>query len=333
MANFLFSDFAFIYIALTKLDPSMHIFRVKANIVLCLFSIWLYHYWNIFNGEGKQESHSTLKSSQYQPMNESQQNKQRMKLSRHGFLVNGSRLLLQLALTSIFLFFFGLPAVKQFLAREVMVVKTMRESGGKIATPSISINARNSKTKLGWKVEDTWKYLESCLLSSNSTNSCIEDGTYSQNEVFNNVLLGYTRKFSLINTTNLWQKYFVRTVHGSLFTFNFPFQVGPDLYNDRLVFELSYDLEYRIYIHDPKYFVITSNNAYFPVIKISTNPKTTQSFFFNFDLTEVMILELGHLSKISLHIRWKNSIFPKTNVFLNKATIFTDVLGKASLAR
>ena len=265
-------------------------------------------------------------------MNESQQNKERMKLSRYGFLVNGSRLLLQLALTSIFLFFFGLPAIKQFLAREVMLVKTMRESGGKIATPSISINARNPKTKLGWKVEDTWKYLESCLMS-NSANSCIEDGTYSQNEVFNNVLLGYTRKFSLINTTNLWQKDFVITVHGSLFTFNFPFDIGPDLFNDRLVFELSYDLEYRIYIHDPNYFVITSNNAYFPVIKISTNPNTTQSFFFNFDLTEVTISELCHPSKISLHIRWKNSIFPKTNAFLTKATIFTDVFRKASLAR
>ena len=235
-------------------------------------------------------------------MNESQQNNQRMNLTRHGFLVNSSRLLLQLVLTSIFLFFFGLPAIKQFLAREVMVVKTMRESGGKIATPSISINARNPKTKLGWKVEDTWKYLESCLLT-NDIGTCIENQTYQQHEVFNNVFLGYTRMFSLMNSTNLWQKYFAMHGHGSFFTFNFPFDIGPDLYNDRLVFELSYDLEYRIYIHDPKYFVMTSNDAYFPVIKISTNPKTTQSFYINFDLTEVVISKYRHLSKMSMHIR------------------------------
>ena len=79
-----------------------------------------------------------------------------------------------------------------------------------------------------------------------------------------------------------------------------PFQVGPDLYNDRLVFELSYDLEYQIYIHDPKYFVITSNNAYFPVIKISTNPNNSQSFFFNFDLTEVVEFGCKQFSNLYL---------------------------------
>ena len=253
-----------------------------------------------------------------------------MELSRgHSFVNNGSRLFLQMALTAVFLFFFGLPAVKQFLAREVMVVKTMRESGGKIATPSISINARNPKTKLGWKVDDTWRYLENCLLNvNNHSETCIENETYNQDEVFNNVFLGYTRMFSLMNSTNLWRKHFASTELGSFFTFNFPFQVGPDLYNDRLVFELSFNLEYQIYIHDPKYFVMTSNNAYFPIIKISTNPNTTQSFFFNFDLTEVVDSGYKQFSKldISVHNRWKNSIFLKTNAFLTKATILTDVL-------
>ena len=259
-----------------------------------------------------------------------QQENQRMKFSAKWLLVKGPRLLLQLTLALIFLFFFGLPAIKQYLTKEVMVVKTMRESGGKIATPSISINARNPKTKLGWKVDDTWTYLENCLLSNHSEN-CIENGVYNQKEVLNNVFLGYTRMLSLMNTTNLWRKHFAKTTQGSFFTFNFPFPVGPDLDQDRLVFELSNDLEYRIYIHDPKYFVITSNNAYFPVVKISTNPKTTQSFFFNFDLTEVDIS--SKQESISMHNRWRNLIFLMTNVFLTKATISTAVLGKASLVR
>ena len=212
---------------------------------------------------------------------------ERMELSHLGFFNSGSRLFLQLTLTSVFLFFFGQPAIKQYLAREVMLVKTVRESGGKIATPSISINARNPKTKLGWKVDDTWTYLENCLRSNHSEN-CIENETYNRSEVFNNVFLGYAKKFSLMNLTNLWRKHFAITDYGSFFTFDFPFQVGPDLYNDRLVFELSYNLEYQIYIHDPKYFVLTSNNAYFPVVRISINPNSTQSFFLNFDLTEVI---------------------------------------------
>ena len=166
------------------------------------------------------------------------------------------------------------------------MVKTTRETGGKIAAPSISINTRNPKTRHGWKIDEYEKYLQSCLLSNHSE-TCIENETYNQSDVFNNVFLGYSRMFSLVNSTNLWRKDFTRTGQGSIFVFNFSFPVGPDLWNDRLIFELSYNLVYRIFIHDPKYFVITSNDAYFPVIKISTNPNTTQSFFLNFDLTEV----------------------------------------------
>ena len=72
-------------------------------------------------------------------------------------LLKGSRILLQLVLASIFLFFFGVPAIKQYLAKEVMVVKTLREN---FAAPSISINARNPKTRRGWKKEEYEKYLQ-----------------------------------------------------------------------------------------------------------------------------------------------------------------------------
>ena len=89
------------------------------------------------------------------------------------------RLLFQLALILIFLFFFGLPALKRYLAMEVMVVKTIRESGGKIAAPAISINARNLKTRLGWKGDDRELdklKIDKCL-KTNFTQTCIEYGT------------------------------------------------------------------------------------------------------------------------------------------------------------
>ena len=210
-----------------------------------------------------------------------------MKWVSSGVLVKASRLSLQLVLASIFLFFFGVPAIKKYLAKEVLVVKTLREN---FAAPSISINARNPKTRRGWKKEEYEKYLQSCL-QSNHSETCIENETYNKSGVFNNVFLGYTRKFSLMNSTNLWRKDFSRIPEGSIFTLNFPFNVGPDFRNDRLIFELSYSLVYRIFIHDPKYFVITSNDAYFPVIKMSANPNTTQSFVINFDLTEVISLK------------------------------------------
>ena len=253
---------------------------VQKKPLCSVCSIW--HFFIDHNWEGKQEV-------------QNQQDSWRMKLSSSYsqcrlsyILVKGSRPLLQLTLASIFLFFFGIPAIKQYLAKEVMVVKTMRDSGGKISAPSISINARNPKNKRGWKVDDTWKYLERCLRRNQSADTCIENETYNQREVFNNVFLGYTRMLSLMNSTNLWRKDFTRTDQGTFFTFNFTLHVGPDLWTDRLIFELSYNLEYRIFIHDPNYFVITSNDAYFPIIKLSINPNTAQSFFLNFDLTEVV---------------------------------------------
>ena len=201
-----------------------------------------------------------------------------------------SRLVLQMTLIFIFLYFFGEPAIKRFLAREVMVVKTLRNTGGKIAAPSITINALNPKTNRGWKGDDkdSEKYVEACLQKSDSE-TCVDNETYGQSDVFNDVLLGYHQRLSLMNLTNLWRKDYLRTPQGSIFTFNFPLSVGPSLYNDRLIFELSYALQYRFYIHDPKYFVITWNDAYIPVTFLDSKLNTTKNFYIKFDLVEVML--------------------------------------------
>ena len=204
------------------------------------------------------------------------------------YCVKGSRLVFQLGLIVTFLFFFGAPAVNRYLAKKVMVVKTLRESGGKIAAPSISVDARNPKTARGWRGDDrnTEKYLEACL-QRNDSEMCIDNQTYSHSDVFNGVLLGYFKKLSLKNLTNLWRKDYTRTKGGSIFTFNFPLSVGPDFRTDRLIFELSFALEFRFFIHDPKYFVITWNNAYFPLTYLRFNPNKTNNFYINFDLVEV----------------------------------------------
>ena len=203
--------------------------------------------------------------------------------------VKGSRFVLQLALIIIFLYFFGMPAIKRYLAREVMVVKTFRKSGGKIAAPSITINTRNPKTSKGWRGEDSnsEKYLEACLQSSDPE-ACVDNETYSQSDVFSDVLLGYSKKLSLMNLTNMWRKDYQSYRLGSILTFNFPLSVGPNIFNDRLIFELSYALTYRFFIHDPRYFVITWNNAYFPVSFLSISPNKTNNFVVKFDLVEVM---------------------------------------------
>ena len=203
--------------------------------------------------------------------------------------VKGSRLVFQLSLVLIFLYFFGAPAINRYLAKEVMVVKTLRNSGGKIAAPSISVDARNPKTARGWKGDDrnTEKYLEACL-QRNDSEICIDNETYSQSDVFNDVLLGYFKKMSLMNLTNLWRKNYPRTKTGSIFTYDFPLSVGPFFSSDRLIFELSFAFQYRFFIHDPKYFVITWNDAYLPITYLRFKPNKTNNFYINFDLVEVI---------------------------------------------
>ena len=81
------------------------------------------------------------------------------------------------------------------------------------------------------------------------------------------VQMGYTKQLSLMNRTKLWHRDITGVIRGSIFTIDFPFPVGPDMFNDRLIIEFGDNLLYNIYMHDPMYFVFTSNNAYFPVTK------------------------------------------------------------------
>ena len=142
--------------------------------------------------------------------------------------VKGSRVLLQVALIFIFLHFFGVPAIKRFLAREVMVVNTLRNSGGKIAAPSITINARNPKTLRGWQGDerDSEKYLLACLQRSDSE-ACVDNGTYSQSDVLDDVLLGYKKTLSLMNMTNLWRKDYLREALKNVFFLTYLFGLAP----------------------------------------------------------------------------------------------------------
>ena len=205
-------------------------------------------------------------------------------------LWSSSRLFLQLFLTFTFFFFFGLPAVKKYLSREVMVVRTVKKNWeGLVEPPAITINARNPITKYGWKDNglNFWGHLKTCLENNASDHHCFLDQLYNQSDVFNDILLGYTRKESLKNITSLWIADFSRLKMGPMITFHFPFSVGPDLFQHRIIFELSYNVHHRIWIHDPKYFVVTSNGANIPMARISINPNETNNYYLIFQTTEV----------------------------------------------
>ena len=87
-----------------------------------------------------------------------------------------------------------------------MVVRTVKKNWeGLVEPPAITINARNPITKYGWKDNglNFWEHLRTCSENNASDPKCYLDRLYSQNDVFNDVVLGYTRKESLKNLTSL----------------------------------------------------------------------------------------------------------------------------------
>ena len=58
----------------------------------------------------------------------------------------GPRVLVQVLLLSAYLYFFGLPALEKFKAKEVMIVKTTKDTKG-IPSPAFTLAVRNQFDK------------------------------------------------------------------------------------------------------------------------------------------------------------------------------------------
>ena len=92
------------------------------------------------------------------------------------------RLFLQLLLLSIFLYFFGLPAIGKYFKQDVMVVEMKIDTGG-IPLPAITISGSAAS--------------DIPCFSRNLTTSCIEANTYNLSQNLKDIILGYTRKESV----------------------------------------------------------------------------------------------------------------------------------------
>ena len=95
----------------------------------------------------------------------------------------GRDFLFQLVLFTIFLYFFGLPAVDEYRRKEVMLVETKKNTDG-IPAPAITI-ALPDQLK-----EDVF---DRC---NRSIEACIVASTFNSTNLIDSVLLGYERRMS-----------------------------------------------------------------------------------------------------------------------------------------
>ena len=123
------------------------------------------------------------------------------------------RLFLQLLLLSIFLYFFGLPAIGKYLKQDVMVVEMKIDTGG-IPLPAITISGSAAS--------------DIPCFSRNLTTSCIEANTYNLSQNLKDIILGYTRKESVSLDRKVLSEDFTSFFAGRHYTLNLPLVIRPD---------------------------------------------------------------------------------------------------------
>ena len=191
-----------------------------------------------------------------------------------------SRFLFQLVLFTIFLYFFGLPAVEEYRKKEVMLVETEKNEDG-IPAPAITI-ALPDQLK-----EDVF---DRC---NRSIEACVMASTFNSTNLIDSVLLGYERRMSLnLTTKGLLSEDFNQIWAGRYFTINLPMRIGPDDDEDQLYIVLYPQFVYQIFVHDPEFFVYNENPTAIPQMNQYLDAENTKSHYYRLDLTEMHELDI-----------------------------------------
>ena len=128
------------------------------------------------------------------------------------------KLIIQLWLLGLFLHIFGLPALKRFQDKKVIVVTSTKETGPTPA-PSVTIAVRNKQTGIGWKKTQIRGFVKKLCAYANTTETiidCIERQTYNMSEIDAKVKfgIGYFAKV----VTEPWKEDFSYRYAGRTYT-------------------------------------------------------------------------------------------------------------------
>ena len=81
---------------------------------------------------------------------------------------------------------------------------------------------------------------------------------------------------------SFWSSDLTVSGHGLCHTINYPENVGADPFEEVLTFFLRDNLQYKMHIHDPNYFLLTANPFAIPQISLEMmsgdNPQAAMNF-------------------------------------------------------
>ena len=204
-----------------------------------------------------------------------------------------SKLIIQLWLFGLFLHIFGLPALERFNDKKVVVVNSFRRSGGTPA-PAVTI-AVAGKNANGWKDKLVFnEFMRKICKDANTTViDCIESQTYNTSEIVKRVKLGLGHFATEVKEP--WKENFSNAFAGRTYTLDISKNIKTnDIHENPLRIVLKSNLLYDLYIHDPKFFIVSRNpDPVYPVVHKNVDPKDLP-YLYPFTLTEVEELNVPH---------------------------------------
>ena len=225
---------------------------------------------------------------------------------------------------------------------QVMVVATEIDTGG-IPAPTITINARclcsvchlYHRIKLeaftagiakrwkdgeGTKLEIFFRFatLPRLRILHIPLKTALTS-TFNNNDILNDILLGYSRKSSLLDNEILSIYETLDVVGGKYYTLQLAKNIGPNYKENMLFVLLKYGFVYKIWVHDPKYFALTTNPAYLHFLLEIFDSDKTENYYFN------LLLSGGFLKNDNILACWnvaKNrTTFPKMRNYDNNPKV------------
>ena len=209
------------------------------------------------------------------------------------------KLIIQMWLFGLFLYFFGQPALKRYQEKEVVVV-TSRQNINGIQAPAVTIAVSRKGIKTGWKKDGWAGFVQTLCNDANDTKtivSCIEQQTYNLSDIATRVTLGANGFFREVKNPN-WTEDFTHNYAGRTYTLDLPIKFKSNSFSDNLLKIGMKTLcgHYEIYIHDPTYFYVTRNPepGHPSIRKVVNGEFGGNPSIYLFALTEIVELNVPH---------------------------------------
>ena len=201
------------------------------------------------------------------------------------FLSKFGKCVFLLFLFSCFILLFGWPALSTFLESKVMIHTSdnayMVASKRKVSAPTITFCPKTMPSiKSGWKNISS-KHRQNQVLETQCGTTgktaedileCIEKKTYDLNETILSAEMGISEPKNLLGNSTSWSWDVSYTNDGRCHTFKATLFLEANMDKGALIFGLNQSLGYTIYIHDPHFFLLSSNPITIPEFKVQRNP-------------------------------------------------------------